>query len=236
MDVSVVIPFYNEEGNVEFVLGEISEVLRREGRKFEVIAVDDCSRDGTAELLKKVSAVMPELRIITHPHNYGQAAALFTAFEAATGDVLITLDGDRQNDFRDVPRLLPLLEQYDAVFGQRVNRQDPPSKLVASRIGNSVRRFFLRDGVRDTACGLKLMKRTALKYILPVDGFQRFIPFLLKEAGMSFIAVDVNHRHRSAGKSKFSLLKLYFIGPIMDLFCMCWYQRRNLYRIRRKTG
>lgn len=235
MKISVVVPFYNEEGNVDFVLEEIVSTLRPLGHAFEIIAVDDGSQDGTGRLLKKAKAKIAELVVIAQENNTGAAAALWTGFEAVTGDIIIMMDGDRQNDFRDVPRLLPLLDKYDAVFGQRVRRQDPPSKLIATRIAYYVRNFFLGDGVRDTACALKIMKRSVLKYLIPIEGIQRFIPFLLLEAGVPCIAAPVNHRPRSSGESNFSLLRLYFMSTIVDLFFFTWYKHRNLFRIRREA-
>jgi len=236
MKISVIVPFYNEEGNVDFVIQEIFAVLKELAIPAEIIAVNDGSEDETGALLAAIQGDIPQLRIITHSTKTGQAAALLSGFEAATGDVLVMLDGDRQNDFRDVPRLLPLLEKYDAVFGQRSQRQDPVSKLIGTSIAYAVRNFFLRDGVKDTACALRIIKKDALKHLIPIQGFQRFIPFLLKEAGVSFISVDVNHRPRLAGQSKYSMLRLYFLSPIMDLLFMWWYKKRNLYRARRKPG
>lgn len=232
MKISVVVPFYNEEGNVEFVLDEIVSTARQLGVDFEIVAVDDKSRDNTAVLLKKASAMVPELKVIIHQKNCGQAAAFWSGLEAITGDAVVMMDGDRQNDFRDVPRMLSFLNGHEAVFGQRTRRQDPLSKLVATRIAYYIRNFFLSDGVSDTSCSLKVLKKSVLKYLLPIDGFQRFVPFLLKEAGVRYITVDINHRPRSSGVSKFSLLKLYFLPAIADLFFFTWYKARNLFRIR----
>ncbi|MBF0594031.1 MAG: glycosyltransferase [Candidatus Omnitrophica bacterium] len=234
MKISVVVPFYNEEGNIDFVLDEIAQVLQGTGYPFEIIAVDDASRDQTPLRLQAASVRIAELRVVTHARNAGQSAALWSGFEAVTGDVVVTTDGDRQNDFHDVPRMLTLLGDHGAVFGQRARRHDPVSKLVATRLAYHVRHFFLRDGVRDTACALKVLRKDALKYLIPVDGFLRFIPFLLKEAGVSFATVDVNHRSRSAGGSKYSLLKLYFIPVIADLLFMIWYRQRNVFCRRKK--
>ena len=233
--ISVVVPFFNEEGNVDFVLHEIVDTLKTVGQPFEIIAVNDASTDGTGDCLTRASVRIPELRVITHPHNRGQVGALWSAFNVIRGDIVITIDGDRQNDFRDVPRLLPLLQDHDAVFGQRMKRQDPWHKKVATRIGYGVRNFFLRDGIYDTACPLKLLKKETLKYLIPFEGVQRFVPFLLKEAGVSYVTAEVNHRPRVSGVSKFSIRKGYFIPTIFDLAAMVWYQKRNVFGIRRRV-
>jgi dolichol-phosphate mannosyltransferase len=233
MRISVIVLFYNEEGNVDFMLEEIVSVLKGLAGEGEILAVNDGSADGTAERLRKASLKIPGLRIISHAQNLGQSAALWSGLQAATGEIVVTLDGDRQNDFRDVPRLLPFLEQYDAVFGQRVRRQDPWYKLAASRTAHVVRNLFLQDGIKDISCTLKLMKRDTLKYLIPINGFFRFIPFLLKEAGVRYTTADVNHRPRLKGESKYSLLKFYFLSTIADLLFMWWYRQRNLYRYYR---
>lgn len=235
MTISVVVTFYNEEDNVDFMLEEIAAVLKGTVSGGEILAVNDGSSDKTGERLQEACRKIPGLKLITHGRNLGQSAALWSGLQAATGDVIITLDGDRQNDFREVPRLLPYLEQYDAVFGQRACRQDPWEKLAASRVAFFFRNLLLRDGIRDISCTFKLMKRDVLKYLIPIDGFFRFIPFLLKEAGVKYIAVDVNHRPRTAGESKYSLLRLYFFSTIFDLMFMWWYKTRNLHRRYRST-
>ena len=226
--ISVVIPFYNEEDNIPAVLEEAVDVLRRQGCAFEIIAVDDGSGDQTPELLKSFTGRIPELRIITHPRNRGQGAAFFSGFQAAQGEVLVTIDGDGQNDFHDVPVMLKLLPRHDAVFGQRSRRDDPVQKLIASRIAFFFRRLVLGDQIRDTACGLKVMKKETLKALVPIRGFYRFIPFLLALAGYSCAAIDVNHRPRRAGKTKYSLLKGYFLPTIADLLFMWWYRKNYI--------
>jgi glycosyltransferase involved in cell wall biosynthesis/predicted membrane-bound dolichyl-phosphate-mannose-protein mannosyltransferase len=233
MKLSVVIPFYNEAGNADFVLNEVSEVLRAVGVEYEIIAVDDASKDETPLILKKAAARIPGLRVVTHPRNAGQTAAFWTGFDHSSGEWIVIMDGDRQNDFRDLPKMLAHTGRYDAVFGQRLKRNDPFYKIMASRTAYRVRNFFLKDGVVDTACAFKLFKRDALKYLIPCKGTLRFIPFLLKEAGVPFICVEVNHRPRVKGDSKYSLLKGYFLPTILDLMFMWWYKKTNLFRVRR---
>jgi len=230
--ISVIIPFYNEEGNLEGVLKEVSDVLSQQNVPYEIIAIDDASIDQTPALLKGACERIPQLRTITHSRNLGQGAAFFTGFDAAEGNVVVTMDGDGQNDFRDVPRMLELLSRYDAVFGQRSHRNDPLPKLIASRIAFFFRRIILGDHVRDTACGLKVMKKETLNNLIPIRGFLRFIPFLLTQAGLACATVDVNHRPRRFGKTKYSLLKGYFLPTILDLIFMWWFKKNRIHRIK----
>ena len=151
------------------------------------------------------------------------------------GDIVVNTDGDGQDDFNEVPKMLKYLNEYDAVFGQRVDRCDPPLKVVSTKIAFFFRRLILKDNLRDSTCPLKVMKKKTLKYLFPLGGFHRFIPFLLKEAGVPCIGVDVNHRSRHAGRSKYYLLR-FFVPAIMDLLFMWWYRKTNLYRQRRDVG
>ncbi len=228
MNLSVIVPFYNEEGNVEAVLREILEVLRPRTESFEIIAINDGSTDKTPQILAASKLSIPELRVVTHPDNKGQGPALWTGFLCAKGDILITTDGDFQNDFHDVIPMLGLLSSYDAVLGQRCQRNDPSSKKMASSVAFFCRKLFLNDPVRDTGCALKVMKRSCLSCLLPWCEFFRFIPFLLKEANTPFTVYATRHRPRASGKSKFPLTRFYFIPVSMDLLFMWWFKKRNL--------
>jgi len=228
MKISVIIPFFNEEGNVDFVLREVREVLATLNVNFEIVVIDDGSNDATGSLLKKASEQIAELRVIAHPRNYGQSAGLWSGFQIATGDVIITMDGDGQADFHDIPRMLDFLPQYTAVFGQRVKRHDPLHKLIATQVAFILRRFVLGDDFRDTSGPLKVMKREVLQYLIPIRNFHCFIPFLFKQAGVSYIAVDINHRPRIWGKTKYCLTKFYFLAMATDLLFMWWYRKRNI--------
>ncbi len=236
MKLSVVIPFYNEEGNVRFVLDEVAEVLSTTKADYEIIAVDDGSTDATGALLKESAARMRALQIKSNPKNLGKDASLWLGFGAARGDIVITLDGDGQNDFHDVIKMLDNLSRYDAALGERRQRKDSPSKIGASQIAYFFRRVILKDPVYDTACGLKVMKKDVLRHLLPMNGFHRFIPFLLREAGVPFQMMAVGHRPRHSGRSKFSLAKGYFWSTIGDLFFMWWYKKRNLAKIICQTA
>lgn len=230
--ISVIVPFYNEEGNVEFVLNEINTVLCALDVEFEIIAIDDGSKDSTAVVLEEVSRKIAQLKVISYSKNHGKDSALWGGFEASSGDIIMMMDGDRQNDFRDAPKMLNYFPEYDAVYGQRVRRKDPVVKLIATRIAFLFRRVVLGDTVRDTACALKAVKRDTLKYLIPMEGFHRFIPFLLQQAGVVSKAIEVNHRPRVSGETKYSLLKFYFFPVIGDLIFMWWYRINNLLKKR----
>jgi dolichol-phosphate mannosyltransferase len=235
MDISVVIPFYNEEANVDFVLAEIASVLRPVGRSFEILAVDDGSTDGTAGALQKNQSAITQLKILTHQRNRGQGAAFWTGFHHAQGALIVTLDGDGQNDFHDVPKMLELLGNHDAVIGQRLKRRDPLSKRWASSIAYYARQIVLKDRIRDTACSLKVLRRETLKCLLPIKGFFRFIPFLLQQGGFSYVTVEVNHRPRQKGEAKYSLMNFFFLGTIADLLFMRRYKKECLFNSDEKA-
>lgn len=217
--ISVIIPFYNEEECTASVLAEIRDVLP----DAEIVAVDDGSSDGTAECISGISGV----RLLRNEVNLGQSAALYHGLVAATGEICVMLDGDGQNDPADIPALIPLLETSDVVCGYRANRQDTLNRRIASRIANGIRRFFLHDGIRDTGCSLKLMKREHVRFLVPFNGLHRFMPALLKQAGLSITEAPVNHRPRLRGISKYTIGGRALRG-ISDLFGVAWLMSRQI--------
>lgn len=230
MKLSVIIPFYNEEGNIEFVIQEIVSVLATVHCEYEILAFDDASRDRTRAILEELSRKIKALKVAVHQKNFGQGVCLWRGITQATGDVIITMDGDGQNDFHDVIKMLPLLGKFDAVLGQRAKRNDPLSKRVATRIAYFFRRLVLNDTVRDTACALRVMKREVIQCFIPLRSFHLFVPFMLSEAGVPFTTVNVHHRPRTKGKSKYSLRKFYFASNVPDLFFMWRFKKRNVYK------
>ena len=205
-EVSVVIPVFDEEGNVADLAGEIARAF--EGRSYEMIFVDDASRDGTLGALMALNAAHPQLRVLAHARNAGQSRALRTGAEAARGKVLVTLDGDGQTDPADAPALVERLmaggPQLGLVGGLRLRRQDSWSKKVGSRIGNGVRRRILRDDALDTGCGLKAMWRSAYLSFPYFDHMHRFLPALAKREGLKVDFIEVRHRPRASGQSKYT--------------------------------
>jgi len=230
MDLSVVVPVYREPENVEPLLREIADAL--DGRvDYEVVMVDDGSDDATPERLAAARAEYPRLRVFRHRHNRGQSAALITGIRAARAEWIATLDGDGQNDPADIPRLLSLRDgtapdrQPDMVAGVRRKRRDNWLRRLSSRVANGVRARLLRDDCPDSGCGLKLFRREAFMQLPHFNHMHRFLPALVRSAGGSVLTLDVNHRPRERGVSKYGLFDRLWVG-IVDLFGVMWLQRR----------
>ncbi|MGV8923849.1 MAG: glycosyltransferase family 2 protein [Thermomonas sp.] len=222
--LSVVVPVHDEEDNVAPLVGEIVAALR--GLiDFEIVYVDDTSRDATLQRLQALQATTPELRVIRHLTNAGQSTAVRNGVKAARGAWIATLDGDGQNDPADIPKLLV---QRDAAAsdvklfaGWRVKRQDSGSKRWASKWANAIRSRMLHDDTPDTGCGTKLFEREAFLDLPYFDHMHRYLPALMQRAGWKTVSVPVNHRHRTAGVSKYNNLNRALVG-IRDLRGMAW--------------
>ncbi len=228
MRVSVVIPVYNEEDNILPLVQEFVPLAERlEG--LEVIPVDDGSTDATAEHLRACRAGHPWLRPLRLERNSGQSAAMLAGLRAAAGDVLVTMDGDLQNNPADIPRLLEPIGRFDVVCGYRAKRRDRWSRRAASRIGNRVRNAFTRDGIRDTGCSLKAFRRECVGDLPSVDGVHRFMPAYFKLHGRRVTEIPVDHRPREHGRSKYTNLKR-LPRTAFDLVGFSWYRARRLPR------
>ena len=227
--LSVVVPVYNEEDNVAPLVGEIVAALRGQpagqGGDFEIVYVDDCSTDATLARLQALKAEVPELRVIRHLKQGRQSTAIRNGVKAARGTWIATLDGDGQNDPADIPKLLA--ERANAApnvklfAGWRVNRMDSGSKRWASKWANAIRSRMLRDDTPDTGCGIKLFERDAFLDLPHFDHMHRYLPALMQRAGWKTVSVPVNHRHRSAGVSKYNNLNRALVG-ISDLRGVAW--------------
>jgi glycosyltransferase involved in cell wall biosynthesis len=224
--VSIVVPLYNEEENVPLLQQELAAALA--GIDHEIIFVDDGSTDQTLARLKR----SPETRVLHFEKNAGQSAAMFAGSNAARGDVVVLIDGDLQNDPADIPRLVAEIERgADLVCGYRLRRKDTVVKLITSRIANFVRSRFTKDGVRDTGCTLKAMRRECVRTLVPFKGMHRFIPALVKGAGYRLVELPVNHRARKFGTSKYGLGNRA-VRATVDMFGVRWLLSRQLrYRI-----
>jgi dolichol-phosphate mannosyltransferase len=227
--VSVVVPVRNEAGNIAPLVKEISDALQ--GRwTFEVVYVNDGSTDGTEAELKRLKTDRPWLRQIKHERSCGQSAAVRTGVMAARAPIVVTLDGDGQNDPAFVPRLIEALQsgaqRIGLIAGQRVGRKDTGFKKLQSRIANSVRSAILRDGTRDTGCGLKAFYRDLFLALPYFDGLHRFLPALVKREGRSVGYVDVVDRPRLTGKSNYGMWDRLWVG-ILDLAGVWWLIRRK---------
>jgi dolichol-phosphate mannosyltransferase len=222
--ISVVVPVFDEEANLAPLVAEIGAALA--GLDFELLVIDDGSRDATAATLARLAAVEPRLRPLRHDRNYGQSAALATGFAAARGELLVTLDGDLQNDPADAPRLLAELERgFDVVSGVRRRRQDSWVRKVSSRVANGVRRRVLDDGITDVGCSLKAYRTRVVKRLPPFSGMHRFLPALARMEGARITELPVAHRPRRFGKSKYNISNRLWRG-IADLLGVWWLQRR----------
>ena len=222
--LSVVVPVHNEEDNVAPLVGEI--VAARRGLvDFEIVYVDDTSRDSTLERLRALQVTTPELRVIRHLTNAGQSTAVRNGVKAARAPWIATLDGDGQNDPADIPKLLAQRDAAAAGIklfaGWRVNRQDSGSKRWASKWANAIRARMLRDDTPDTGCGIKLFERDAFLDLPYFDHMHRYLPALMQRAGWKTVSVPVNHRHRTAGVSKYNNLGRALVG-IRDLRGVAW--------------
>jgi dolichol-phosphate mannosyltransferase len=197
--ISVIIPVYDEEGNVAQLQRELELALKDVA--YELLFVDDGSRDRTIEQIQ----CHPGVRILEFEKNTGQSAAIYAGLAAARGKILVLIDGDLQNDPRDIPRLLAEIDQgADLVCGYRLKRRGTWFKRVQSRIANQVRSRFTKDGVRDTGCTLKAMRRECREALIPFHGMHRFIPALIKGLGYKITEIPVNDRPRRHGISKYN--------------------------------
>lgn len=226
-EISVVVPVFDEAGAAPTLAREIAAAFA--GRAYEMIFVDDCSRDGTAAALSTLGRELPQLRVLQHERNAGQSRAVRSGVLAARGAIIVTLDGDGQNDPADAPRLADHLLRGPAslglVGGRRRKRRDSAAKRWASRIANGVRRRLLRDGADDTGCGLKAFRRDAFLRLPYFDHLHRFLPALMLREGYQVAFEDVNHRPRTTGASKYTNLGRLW-SSASDLFGVVWLQSR----------
>jgi dolichol-phosphate mannosyltransferase len=227
--VSIVVPVRNEAENIGPLVAEIARAL--DGRwAYEIIYVNDGSTDATAERLFAIMRQRPNLRQLRHARSAGQSAAVRSGVRAARGAIVATLDGDGQNDPAFLPGLIMAIEQggerVGLATGQRVGRKDTGFKKIQSRIANAVRNAILRDGTRDTGCGLKAFRREVFLMMPYFDGLHRFLPALVRREGFEIAYVDVTDRPRHSGVSNYGFFDRLWIG-IMDLAGVWWLIRRK---------
>ncbi len=227
--VSLVLPVYNERANVAELVDEIRAAFA--GRTYEIVAVDDRSRDGSLDELRRLASSDDRVRVVSLARHQGQSAALAAGWTAARGEVVVTLDADGQNDPADAPRLVDLLREdptLAGVAGIRTGRRDSPWKLAQSRVANTVRNWITGDRLRDTGCGLKAFRSSALVRLPLFDGMHRFLPTLVRMQGGRVIEVPVLHRPRRSGRSKYGMWNRVFRG-LRDAFGVRWLARRALH-------
>lgn len=230
LDISVVVPVHNESGAVAGLVQEIAAAL--DGWAYEMIFVDDASKDDTHAKLVALKATYPALRVLANRKNAGQSRAIMNGVLAARAPVIGTLDGDGQNDPADLPALLQQLNRPDApqglafVGGRRVKRQDSQAKKIASRFANQVRQALLRDGADDSGCGIKVIRRELFLRLPYFDHMHRYMPALVQREGALAEFAVVNHRHRSTGASKYTNLGR-LLAALTDLGGVIWLRTRR---------
>jgi dolichol-phosphate mannosyltransferase len=233
VEITVIVPVYNEEDNIAPLVSEICGSLDGMVR-FEVLYVDDGSSDDTVAELEQLAEKISCLRYVVHQANFGQSAAVATGVRHARGTVMATLDGDGQNDPADIPKLLAALSRVKGtsihntlVVGRRRKRRDSWIKRISSRIANGVRSRLLQDGTPDTGSGLKVFSKQTFLNLPRFDHMHRFLPALVMRNGGQVISIEVNHRERRVGRSKYGLHNRLWVG-IVDMLGVMWLQRRAI--------
>lgn len=224
--ISIIVPVFDEQDNVLPMTREVAAAFASVPNDWELVFVDDGSRDATWARITEAAQANPHVRGVRHTRNAGQSAALWTGIQATTRPLLATLDGDLQNDPAELPRLLRELETCDFACGWRQNRQDTFVRRVSSRLARWARGAALGAEFRDTGCALRVFKRAALEGVFGFNGLHRFLPILVAGGGFSVREVPVNHRARVAGVSKYGVWNRLGRG-LHDLIGVAWYQRRR---------
>ena len=226
-DISIVIPVYNEQDCITPLVSELREALKGINKSYEIIFVDDGSRDRSFALLKEAAAHDPQVRVIRFRRNAGQTAAFDAGFRAAQGDIVVTMDADLQNDPHDIPRLLEKIGKFDVVCGWRHERRDPLIRIVSSKIANFVRNKLSREEIVDTGCSLKAFRSACLQNLKLFNGMHRFLPTLVKMEGFTVTQVKVNHRPRRFGRTKYNI-RNRMVRAFADLLAVRWMKKRHL--------
>ncbi|HON45124.1 MAG TPA: glycosyltransferase family 2 protein [Planctomycetota bacterium] len=225
MDISVVLPIYNEAGNIETLVQEIKSALQPLKRTFEILCIDDGSKDNSAEVIQKLQKEFSEVVFLQHIRNFGQSAAQGTGFRYAKGQWIITLDSDGQNNPADMPKLLEHAGEFDCVCGVRKKRKDTWIRRISSKIANKVRNGITGDKVLDAGCTFRVMRKECLREIPIFNGMHRFIPTLLKWKGWKITEIEINHRDRVWGESKYGIRNRAWRG-FVDCFALRWWKSR----------
>jgi dolichol-phosphate mannosyltransferase len=225
---SVILPLFNESESVHPLLNELRQVVPELEGEVEILLINDGSRDSTKAILKEIGEHWPDCRVFNFETNRGQAAALYFGMLQARGDIIITLDGDGQNDPADIPRLLARLisSGADMVVGVREARQDSQLRRTMSVLANQVRRRLLNDHISDTGCALKVFRRSVCSSFIPIRTLYSFMPALALAAGFQVVEEKVRHRPRQKGKSSYGL-GIMLWKPCLDMLGVWWFSKRR---------
>jgi dolichol-phosphate mannosyltransferase len=237
VEISIVIPIKNEIDNIAGLADELERVMSGVNAAWECIWIDDGSTDGSLQLLETIVSAHDAHRYISFTKSAGQSAALFEGFKAAQGQIIVTMDGDGQNDPHDIPKLLGLLnsQPVDLVNGYRQKRRDNLVRQLASRIANGFRNLTTGRTVRDVGCSTRAFRKSCVDLLPPFKGMHRFLPTLIALQGYRYMEVPVNHRPRRFGKTKYSINNRLWVG-LFDIIGIFWFRRRSIhYQVARRS-
>jgi len=235
IEISVVVPVYNEEGNLPILVPKLMEVLQGLEYSYEMIFVDDGSSDGSLKILRDMVSRYPFLRVLRLKENRGLSTALVAGIRGARGEKIVTLDSDLQNDPADIPTLLKYLDRYDMATGWRQKREDSWLKRMSSEIGNAFRNRLTGENIQDSACTLRVFKKECMKEIPVFDGMHRFLSTLVKMEGYRIVEVPVSHHARKFGVSKYNI-RNRMVPSFVDLLAVRWMKHRAIhYEIEEKV-
>ncbi len=233
-EVSLIMPCYNEQENLAPLVQQLKHALESCTTSYELIFIDDGSNDMTENCLRNLTQEDKRVRGISHTKNFGQSAALLTGIQHARGEVVISMDADLQNDPADIPAMLELLKNADAVCGIRQIRQDSRVKKISSRVANWFRQWLLQDEILDAGCCFRAIRRDALQQLPAFRALHRFLPTILKIHGYRVTQMSVRHHPRIHGYSKYGVGNRLFVG-IYDLVGIAWYKSRHIPTDRHKA-
>lgn len=228
IEISVVVPVYNEEENLPVLIPQIVEVLESLGKAYEMIFVDDGSVDRSRQILKDMAKIYPQMHVIGFKKNCGETAAGAAGLKEARGEIVITMDADLQNDPKDIPRMLEYFKDYDMVTGWREKREDSWVKRITSKIANLIRNWLSGDNIKDSGCTFRAYRRECLQNIKLFRGMHRFMPTLVKMEGFRVIEIPITHHPRKFGVSKYTTWNRMWCAFI-DLLAVRWMKSRHIH-------
>ena len=227
IDISVVVPVYNEEENLPILIHQLMEVLEELRKPYEMIFVDDGSVDRSRNIIREMAAQYPQIRLLGFKKNCGETAADTAGLKEARGKVVITIDADLQNDPKDIPRMVEYLKEYDMVTGWREKRDDPWVKRITSKIANGIRNWVSGETIHDSGCTFRAYKQECLQNLKLYKGMHRFMPTLVKMEGFRVIEIPIAHHPRKFGVSKYTTLNRMW-RAFIDLLVVRWMKSRHI--------